>query len=78
MNIHDMMDEQNEISWLKEKKGLVHVVLKEMLEESVRDYIRNGNYSSMEELDKWIDEAYASYVETRSNVKNYYDSKIYG
>lgn len=77
-NLHELMDEQDEIAWAKEKKGLCNAVLKNMLEEAVADYFENGNYNTPEELDKWLDETYSSFVETRNEIRKYYDANIYG
>ena len=68
--------ESADSTWTKAKCGLLLSLMKERFEVKVYDMLEKESFSSMEELDLFLDEELRKYYAERIAVKNYYDQKL--
>ena len=66
------MPEEEKI-WTKKKANLIFEIMRARFEDRVYEYLESGEYSSIEELDAWIDEKLRQYQAEHKAVKDYYD-----
>ena len=58
------------------KKNLLITLLHNRFEEDVMDYLDNGEYASIEELDAWLDEHMRELDETCDRIRDWYAPRI--
>ena len=58
------------------KENLLINLLRNRFEEDVVDYLDNGEYSSIEELDAWLDEHMREFDEVCDKVREWYAPRI--
>lgn len=68
--------ERSDIVWNKAKCGLLLSLMKERFEVSLYDILEKENFSSMEELDSFLDEELRKYYAEKIAVKTFYDQKL--
>ena len=64
-------------AFIKRKRDLIRSISHEILFDACMDYMKNGQWKSIEDLDEWIDAKLKEHDEACRNVKEYYDSIIY-
>lgn len=68
---------EEERNWEKNKRGLIITVMRVNFEERVGAFLNSDSWSTVEELDNWIDANLRQYEETKKAIIEYYDEKIY-
>ena len=68
--------ESADSTWTKAKCGLLLSLMKERFEVKVYDMLEKEGFSSMEELDGFLDDELRKYYAERIAVKKYYDQKL--
>jgi len=66
-----------ELEWTKTKRNLILTMMREKFEERVYAYLDGGEYKSMEELDKWVDDELHKFENERKQLKAYYNKIMY-
>ncbi len=69
-----MNDEQRNA---KIKRNLLIEMIRNKFEDEVFEYLEAGDYDSMEELDRWLDEKLQKLEAEENLVRSYYEGKIY-
>lgn len=69
-----MNDEQRNA---KVKRNLLIEMIRNKFEDEVFEYLEAGDYDSMEELDRWLDEKLQKLESEENLVRTYYEGKIY-
>lgn len=67
-----MSDEEK--NWTKKKANLIFEIMRARFEDRVYEYLENGEYNTIEELDAWLDEKLRQYQAEHRAVKDYYDN----
>ena len=71
------MTDEERINFEKNKRGLILEMMKMRFEDRVYEYLEEGKYESMDELDAWISNVLQQFEAERKQVKEYYDKRIY-
>ena len=58
------------------KHALIAEVMSASFEEELKNYIKNGNWKSFEELDAWVDKGLRSHDMVQEQIRDYYAAKI--
>lgn len=61
----------------KRKKTLVLKILHMLFEDECMKYVKEGEWDTIDELDKWFDMKLKEHDELTNAVGNYYNNKIY-
>ena len=70
-----MSDEEREFE--KRKLVLIRKMVQTDFEEACAHYVKDGGWTSVEELDTWFTNSLKAYDELQTTIKDYYDRKIY-
>ena len=69
-----MDDNRSEMNMTKNKRGVLITLMKRKFEDHVYDYLNNGDFSSMEALDAWLDKELCTYFDECDAIKAFYDT----
>ena len=70
-----MSDEEREFE--KRKLVLIRKMITNDFEEVCANYVKDGGWTSVEELDTWFTNSLKAYDELQASIKDYYDQKMY-
>lgn len=70
-----MSDEEREFE--KRKLVLIRKMVQTDFEEVCANYVKDGGWTNVQELDEWFTNNLKAYDELQSTIKDYYDQKIY-
>lgn len=70
-----MSNEEREFE--KRKLVLIRKMVQTDFEEACARYIKDGKWTSVEELDTWFTNSLKAYDELQLTIKNYFDKKMY-
>lgn len=67
-----MDDYRSEAGMTKNKRGILFKLMKRKFEDHVYDYLNNGDFSSMEDLDAWLEKEFCTFYDEIDTIKVFY------
>ena len=61
----------------KRKNNIIQRLMHGIFEDACADYLQNGDWENVPELDEWLDEKLREHDEVCKTVREYYDAKMY-